>query len=339
MSEEVKELAVEKEQIKVALTGRLGGINRERTSFWLKVAGVIAAATAGSLTLLVGAASYPLASLLVRPKMKRVSQLKSPRLRNFINRLDISIEDISFTSFDNTRLHGWWLETAKTASTVVMIHGVTKNRTDVLRAAITLRQAGFNVALLDGRGHGHSEGTHITYGFYERRDIETLIDWLIANKNIAKERIGLAGESMGAAIALQVAAHNEWIRCVWADSPFASLSRVSNEFIQSATGLPSAALIPLMWSAKRVANYRGKFDIEAIEPGRLAAQIKCPVFLVHGTADQLISVAHSKEIYNALTIEKELWIVEGIRHARAARHAKRLYSERLTSFFKARLPG
>ena len=337
MSEEVKEVEVSKEQVKVALAGLLGGINRERASFWLKVAGIIAAGTAGSLTLLVGAASYPLSSLLVRPRMKRVSQLNSPRLKNFIHRLAIPFEDISFISFDGTRLHGWWLEAEKDAPTIIMIHGVSKNRTDLLRAAITLRQANINVALLDGRAHGHSEGTHVTYGFYERRDVETLVDWLGTNKNVRKEQIGLAGESMGAAIALQVAAHNDWIRCVWADSPFASLSRVSEEFIQSATGLPASVLIPLMWSAKRVANYRGKFDIETIEPARLAAQIKCPVFLIHGTADQLISIEHSKEIYNALLVEKELWIVEGIRHARAARHAKNLYSERLLAFFKTKL--
>jgi cephalosporin-C deacetylase-like acetyl esterase len=43
------------------------------------------------------------------------------------------------------------------------------------------------------------------------------------------------GESMGAAIALQVVAHNPWIRAVWADSPFASLRRVTEEFLG---GLP-----------------------------------------------------------------------------------------------------
>ena len=337
MSKESPEIITTKEQVKLALAGLLGGITKERASFWLKIAGLIAAGTAGSLTLLVGAASYPLAGLLVRPRMKRVLQLNSPRLKAFINRLQISVEDISFTSFDGTRLHGWWLEAAKDAPTVVMIHGVSKNRTDVLRAALTLRQAGFNIALLDGRGHGHSEGTHITYGFYERRDIEMLMDWLVEHKSIIKEKIGLAGESMGAAIALQVAAYNEWIRCVWADSPFASLSRVSDEFIQNATGLPASVLIPLMWSAKRVANYRGKFEVEAIEPARLAGQIKCPVFLIHGTADQVISVEHSREIYKTLTVEKELWIVEGVRHARAARHAKDHYSERLLAFFQTKL--
>jgi len=69
----------------------------------------------------------------------------------------------------------------------------------------------------------------------------------------------------------------------------------------------------------------------------LAAQIECPVYLVHGTADQLISSAHSENIYAALAGEKEIWFVEGARHARSVRVVKREYSERLTRFFNTKL--
>ncbi len=312
-------------------------IDRERASRWLKLAGLFAAGAAGSLTLLVGAASFPLSGLLIRPKMKRVAQLKSHRLQSFIKNAGVEYEEVAIPSFDGTRLHGWWFETAKTAATVIVIHGVRKNRTDVLRAALALRHAGFNALVFDGRGHGHSEGYYVTYGFNERRDVESVIDWLVAQKQIDKDRIGLVGESMGAAIAIQVAAHNEWIRCVWADSPFASLRRISHEFIQSATRLPNVVLNPLMWTARHMANYRGNFEIQAIEPVALAGKIKCPVYLIHGTSDQLIAVTHSREIYDALTAQKELWVVEGVRHAKAARHAKREYRERLIRFFNDNL--
>jgi dipeptidyl aminopeptidase/acylaminoacyl peptidase len=312
-------------------------IDKDKAAWWLKLAGLIAAGTAGSLTLLLGAASYPLSDMLVRPRLKRLAQLKSPHLRAFLKRIHIEIEDVTIQSFDHTRLHGWWIEAAKDAPTVVLIHGVHKNRTDVLRAALILRHSGFNALVFDGRAHGTSEGRYVTYGYYERRDVETVIEWLATEKHIDKNRVGLAGESMGAAIALQVAAHNDGIKAVWADSPFASLHRVSHEFIQSATHLPSAMVSPVIWTTKQVANYRGNFDIATIEPVAMAAKIQCPVFLIHGTADQLIATEHSQMIYDALTVEKELWIVNGIRHARAARHAKQEYSKRLTRFFKEKL--
>lgn len=303
---------------------------------WLRIAGLITLGTAGSLTVL-SAAAYPLAGLLVRPRLKRLSQLKSPHLKRFIGKVGVEVEDVVIPSFDGTRLYGWWMEAGKESSTVVVFHGVKKNRTDVLRAALALRRAGLNVLVFDGRAHGSSEGRYVTYGHNERRDAEAALDWLVSEKKVDKLRIGIAGESMGAAIALQVAAHNPYIRAVWADSPFASLRRVAAEFLRRVTHLPNVMVTPVLWTAIQMANYRGKFDVNAINPIELAEQIKCPVTLVHGTADQLIATAHSENILAVLGGKKEIWFVEGARHARSARHAKQEYSKRLVSFFNEHL--
>jgi dipeptidyl aminopeptidase/acylaminoacyl peptidase len=321
------------DKLAVAQPELAGAATRTRLSSWLRLAGLAALGTAGSITLALGAASYPLSGLLIRPKLKRLSQLKSSHLRNLIRRAGIEFEDVTIRSFDSTRLYGWWMKAAPDAATVVVIHGVKKNRTDVMRAAMVLNRAGFNVLIFDGRAHGYSEGRYVTYGFYERRDVEAALEWLVTEKKIDRGRVGLAGESMGAAIALQVAAHNPWIRAVWADSPFASLRRVTEEFLRRVTGLPTALINPVLWSAIQMANYRGKFDVKTVDPLALAAEIKCPVFLAHGTADQLISTAHSQCIYDALGCQKQIWFVEGVRHARGIRHMKREYSERLSRFF------
>ncbi|HYP29059.1 MAG TPA: alpha/beta fold hydrolase [Blastocatellia bacterium] len=306
---------------------------------WLRLAGLVTLGTAGSLTVLLSAAMYPLSGLLVRPRLKRLSQLKSPHLQNFIRKIGVEFEDVVILSFDGTRLYGWWMEAGKESPTVIIFHGVKKNRTDVLRAALVLRRAGMNVLVFDGRAHGSSEGRYVTYGYNERRDAEAALDWLVSEKKIDKDRIGVAGESMGAAIALQVAAHNPGIRAVWADSPFASLRRVAAEFLSRVTHLPNVVVTPVLWTAIQMANYRGKFDVNAINPIELAGRIKCPVTLVHGTADRLIATAHSESIHAVLAGKKEIWFVEGARHARSARYAKREYSKRLVSFFDEHLRG
>src|ERR1051325_8537582 len=306
---------------------------------WLRYASYAALGVAGVLTIAVGAASYPLSGLLIRPRLKRLSQLKSPHLRHLIRRSGIAFEDVTIPSFDQTRLFGWWMGAGRKAATVVVLHGVKKNRTDVLRAALVLRRAGFNVLVFDGRGHGDSEGRYVTYGFYERRDVELAIEWLVAEKKIDRNCVGIAGESMGAAIALQVAAHNPWIRAVWADSPFASLRRVAEEFVRRVTRLPGAVLNPVLWTTLQVANYRGKFDVKTVDPLVPPARLKGPGYPVHGTADQVIATAHSENIYDALGGQKDIWVVSGARHARSVRFAKREYSERLTRFFNEKLKG
>ena len=313
-------------------------VPQKRNSKWVRRAGMLALGAVGSV-LAIGAASLPLSGLLIRPRLKRLSHLKRPHLRRLLERIGIKFEDVMIPSFDALRLHGWWMASSKDSATVVMIHGVKKNRTDVLRAAVALRHAGFNVLVFDGRAHGNSEGRYVTYGYYERRDVETAIQWLIAERGIDSDRIGLAGESMGAAIALQVAAESPFVRAVWADSPFASLRRVTEEFASRVTRLPQVVLSPVLWTTIRMANYRGKFNVESVNPLKHADQIKCPVFLVHGTLDQVIAANHSRDIHSALLGDKEIWIVEGGSHARSIRHrhTKREYIERLVRFFSEKL--
>jgi hypothetical protein len=73
---------------------------------WLRYAGYAALGLAGTLTIAVGAASYPLSGLLIRPRLKRISQLKSPHLKQLIRRSGILFEDVTIPSFDKTRLYG-----------------------------------------------------------------------------------------------------------------------------------------------------------------------------------------------------------------------------------------
>jgi uncharacterized protein len=302
---------------------------------WAKRAGLTALGIVGSyLTLCVGAA-IPLSSHLIRPRLKRLPQLDSKHLRRFLAGRGVAFEDVSFRSFDGTRLHGWWLDAGRDRPTVIALHGVTKNRTDMVRFAIALGEAGINVLLFDGRGHGKSEGHFVTYGFYEKRDVEAAIDFAVLTKGVSDVRIGLAGISMGAAITLQVAAANRRIRAIWTDSPFASLTRVSMDRLRTWTKISRQPLRPVMWVAMKVAERRGRFEVRAVDPLALAHQISCPVYLVHGDKDAIISVDHSLSIFDALaSSEKELWVIPGVAHGRGMKWVTPEYVERLVAFFK-----
>lgn len=302
---------------------------------WARRVGLTALGLAGSyLTVCIGAA-FPLSSRLVRPRLKRLPQLDSQHLRRFLADRRVAFEDVSFRSFDGTRLHGWWFESGTDRPTVIALHGVSKNRTDMVRFALTLGEAGMNVLLFDGRGHGKSEGRFVTYGFYEKRNVEAAIDFVVLDRGVSETRIGLAGISMGAAITLQVAAANRRIRAIWTDSPFASLTRVSMDRVRGWTRLPENALRPLVWVAMKVAERRGRFEVRAVDPLALAGQIACPVYLIHGDRDAVIGVDHSQSIFEALaSVDKNLWVIPGVAHGRGFRWHTPEYASRLVDFFK-----
>jgi uncharacterized protein len=307
---------------------------REEITKWAKRAAYAALGMAGSyLTFCVGAA-FPLSSRLIRPRLKRIRQLESEHLRRFLAERGVGFEEVSFRSFDDVRLHGWWFDAGRDRPTVIALHGVSKNRTDMIRFALALGAARMNVLLFDGRGHGKSEGRYVTYGFYEKRDVEAAIDFAVTAKGADELRIGLAGISMGAAITLQVAAANRRVRAIWTDSPFASLSRVSMDRLRTWTRMPERTLQPIIWVAMKVAERRGRFEVRAVDPLALAGQISCPVYLIHGDKDAVIGVDHSRHIFDALaSAEKHLWVIPGVAHGRGFRWVTAEYAERLVGFF------
>jgi fermentation-respiration switch protein FrsA (DUF1100 family) len=44
------------------------------------------------------------------------------------------------------------------------------------------------------------------------------------------------------------------------------------------------------------------------------AQLRCPVFVIHGTADQTVPFWHGEALYDAITARKEKLFVEGGPH-------------------------
>lgn len=295
--------------------------------------GMIAFSGLGVYLTLCAGAAVPLSSVLISPKTKRTGKLRNPRLKNFLIRKGLRLEDICFTAHDGVRLQGWWVSAWRRRPTVILLHGVKGNRTDMVRHALALKAARFNLLLFDGRHHGMSEGNYVTYGGHEVRDVEAAIDYLATKKRIDRNKVGLVGLSMGAAISLQTAAFHPEIKAVWADSPFASLRRVSKEVVQRFTRLPDPVLKPLEWSTFALVGLRGNFDTEQLNLLPLVSRIQCPVFLVHGDKDQLIPHQHSRDLYDALAGDRHLWIISGASHTSCFKDGGPLYAKRLTEFF------
>lgn len=203
---------------------------------------------------------------------------------------------------EGVSLKGWQCPTpAPKKSTVIYLHGIADNRGSATGAITTLVPLGFEVIAYDGRAHGESSGDRCTYGYFEKRDLQRVIDQTGADNVI------LVGHSLGAAIALQAAAVEPRVRAVIATSTFSDLRTVATE---RAFYFPSWSIGPALRRAER----DGDFLVDEVSPLKAAEAIKVPVLLLHGENDRDTPPAHSERVFAALHEPKQFIIVRGAGH-------------------------
>jgi dipeptidyl aminopeptidase/acylaminoacyl peptidase len=247
---------------------------------------------------------------------------------------------------DGVDLAAWWVPGPRPDSpAVVMAHGIGSCRRDpvMLLPAGMLHRRGFAALLLDLRGQGDSAvgDGRFTGGVRERLDVLGGWDW-VRSTGLSSERIGLFGESNGAATVLLAAAAEPAVAAVWSDSSYADPWVAVREEIRR-RGFPEI-LIPgaAVWG--RLAG----IDLDHARPiDAMAAIGPRPVMLVHGAGDTRFDPHHALDLAAALSAARgstggppvEPWIVPGADHLRESFVAADEYERRLAAVFGAALGG
>jgi pimeloyl-ACP methyl ester carboxylesterase len=210
--------------------------------------------------------------------------------------------DREFTTAGIT-LRGWQCQTTAPArrGMIVYLHGVADNRGSAIGAIDRSLPLGFDVIAYDSRAHGASEGDRCRYGFFEKRDLQAVLD------QVSADNVILIGHSLGAALALQAAAIEPRVKAVVAASTFSDLRTIATE---RATMFPAWSLAPAFARAER----DGKFVVDEVSAERAAADIVVPVLLVHGGNDRDTARAHSARVFRALRGPKQMIEVPGAGH-------------------------
>jgi len=77
---------------------------------------------------------------------------------------------VYFGTESDSLIHGWFFPTPNPSASLVLMHGVRGNRTDMTQRAEIFRKLGFSVLTFDFQAHGESPGDAITFGGLESRD-------------------------------------------------------------------------------------------------------------------------------------------------------------------------
>ena len=254
-------------------------------------------------------------------------------------------QDVSFPSrADNVTIKGWYVPAQgvdeAAAPAVILVHGLNdcKHTPFILMPAGMLNKAGFNVLMIDLRNHGDSQVTDGRYaaGTIEYRDVLGAWDWLVNEKKVAPEKIGLFGTSLGAATVLIAMGEEPKVAAVWEDSSYADINVAINAELKR-DGYPTMLAGAGILMGKVISNR----DITAKSPlAAIATLNHRPLFITHGSADSRLSVQYAYDLTAAAQAQGETikpWIVDGSEHVRAMFDHTTEYEQRLVEFFTTSL--
>jgi fermentation-respiration switch protein FrsA (DUF1100 family) len=247
----------------------------------------------------------------------------------------LDYEQVTLTTEDGYRLAAWYVPSRNRAAIIVQ-HGYKGNRAKVLYVAEMLARHGYGVMMVDLRAHGQSDGDLISFGLYEVRDLDAAYDYLLRRPDVAPERIGALGTSMGGVVVLLYAAQNPEIKAVVSESAFVSLEdEVATAVAQ--TGLPAFPLAPVVqWFAEHEAGFEVK-TVAAVE--RIGAISPRPVFLMQGGVDRIVPFDSGQRLYDAAGEPRELWFEPDVGHAAFGAERAEEYEARVAAFFDRYLLG
>lgn len=280
------------------------------------------------LLLLAGAIAYEALpyAIIVSGRLERTVKYhgRTPADLGLIGeRFDVEVEP-------GLWLRGWLIRTAGTTrGTVVLLHGHGSCKESTFPLAKLLSENGYQSLTYDSRGHGESGGRYCTFGYYEHGDCSRYLDE-------AERRFGplgplaIYGQSLGGAVALQTLAEDRRFRCGVVESTFATLREVVNSDARNLFGLSSPTIIG---SALARAGEIAHFPALTLSPEESAEKIRCPVLIIHGTADERIPVGNGERIFHHLQTPGCAWYpVEGAGHGGVWRDGGATYEHRVLDF-------
>lgn len=205
---------------------------------------------------------------------------------------DAVFEDCWFWSIDGLRLHGWYYRHEHPRAALLVLHGNAGNLTYRAPMAKQLHDRfAMSILIFDYRGYGRSEGIPTIEGILY--DARAARHNLAEREGIAEKDIVLLGESLGGAVAVDLAAE-DGARALILESTVSSLQDIASSHYSEVL----AAVVPAdkLNSISKIKKYTG------------------PLLQSHGDRDHTIPISQAKKLFDAANEPKTFVILPGKDH-------------------------
>jgi len=202
----------------------------------------------------------------------------------------LRFEDLRLKTEDGETLAAWWVPAPvdKARGAVLLLHGNAGSIADRIYYLPHFTAMGYGVLLVDYRGYGVSSGTPSEQGTY--LDAQAAWRWLTGERGIKPGAIVVVGESLGGAVAAELAARVQPQALILA-STFTSVLDLGSEIYP---WLPVRLISRYRYDTlAQLRNYRG------------------PVLIAHSRDDEIVPFAHGERLFAAAPGHKSMLEMRG----------------------------
>lgn len=216
--------------------------------------------------------------------------------------------------------------------TIIFAHGHTFTWHGGIKYMHTFIEHGWNIVAFNHRHHGTSGGKNCTAGFYEKHDLKLIADFAL-EKFPGTQQLGVHGESLGGAIALQYAPLDNRLSFVIADSPFSNAYDLFASMMRY-YHIPSVLAFPARICSNIFMKMLAGFSLKDASPQDEILKTDVLLLFFHGLDDDYVPYAMTEKMY-ALRKElahTELVLVKGAQHSRSYMTDPVLYNRKVWEF-------
>lgn len=195
---------------------------------------------------------------------------------------------------------------------VIYCHGNSSSRLESLDLIAPLLLSGIMLACFDFSGSGMSEGQYISLGYYEKDDIEAVVNYLRSSGKVSM--IGLWGRSMGAVTTLMYADKDHTLAGICLDSPFCDLRLLASELVErkSPIPMPDSVIEGCIQSLRETIKTKANFDILDLNPLKNnVSQSFIPAYFISAKDDELIPPHHAEKLHEKYMGDKTYKLIDG----------------------------
>ena len=203
-----------------------------------------------------------------------------------VNSLIPKIEKIDITTSDNLHLVGWFHKKDISKKTILFFHGNAGSLENRIYKLNYFENFDANFLIIAWRGFSGNLGKPNEKGLYD--DAKSAVDWL-NSIGIKEEKIILYGESLGTAVAIEIAQNRNFAGIIL-ESPFTSMVEMGKEHYFF---FPVGLLLKDRYeSVNKIKN------------------VHSPLLVMHGKKDRIVPFKMGKKIYNSANSPKFYYFSE-----------------------------